>query len=136
MSIAYPEALLSRALNYLRSAERNLAEGLYDVACLEAEVAAQLALKAVIAKRGLEPPRTHSVRGLLSFIVGNGLFGEAVLGEVAEYAGRRRAELALLERAREAGQYGLRPPDAEEARIVVDTAREVVELARRLWGLG
>jgi len=111
-----------------------LREGLLDVACLEAEVAAQLAVKGVIVKLGFTPPRVHSVRRLLGFLMN--VLGEGEAKDlIREFIRNRRAMLIILERCREAGQYSSTPVDYEEARIAVEAAREVVSLAERVWGV-
>ena len=74
---------------------------MYDVAALEAEVAAQLALKALISKAGLEPPRLHSVRRLLAYVAE--VLGGSIDDSVRGFTRLKRKELIILERAREAG---------------------------------
>lgn len=101
------------------------------MAALEAEVAAQLALKALISKAGLEPPRLHSVRRLLAYVAE--VLGGSIDDSVREFTRLKRKELIILERAREAGQYGLVPVDREEAQIAVGIAVEVVRLVEKLW---
>jgi Uncharacterized conserved protein related to C-terminal domain of eukaryotic chaperone, SACSIN, COG2250 len=59
MSFDYAEVLLKRSLGYLEEAEYGFSRGHFDVCAVNAEIAAQLALKALIVKLGYEPPRTH-----------------------------------------------------------------------------
>jgi len=53
---------------FLNSAKGNITRRLYDVACFEAEQAAQLFLKAYILKFSGLVPRTHSIRILLGHL--------------------------------------------------------------------
>jgi len=126
---------MKRARAYLASAERNLGGGLYDIACVEAEIAAQLALKAVITRMGLSAPRVHSIRRLIAFITANTKTADAKV-MLEEYVRKNRTKLIVLERCREAGQYGALPVDEEEARVALEAAREVVALAERAWRMG
>lgn len=133
MSLEYAELLLKRARMYLESAKVNLDNGRFDVAVVEAEIAAQLALKALITKQGLEPLRTHAIRQLFSFILENRLLPSNVIYEIAGFMKTNREKLIILERARAIGQYGSYPVDKDEAEIAVNIAREVLEIVERYW---
>jgi HEPN domain-containing protein len=135
VSHEYAETLMRRASEYLLSAERNYDEGLYDIACVEAEIAAQLAIKAAIVKAGLSAPRVHSIRRLIAFIVEN-TEKEDIKKELLDYVRMNRAKLIVLERCREAGQYGMESTDREEAEIALEASREVIRLAKEIWELG
>jgi len=130
MSMYYAEVLLKRAREYLDSARRNLEQGLYGVAGVEAEIAAQLSLKALIVRLGLESPRTHSIRRLLSRL--RALLGREA-GIIDEFTREYRDKLIILERTWGAGQYGLESLDEYEARVAVETAEKVLRLVERLW---
>lgn len=129
----YVDLLRSRAKRYLESALNNLLSNRFDVAIVEAEIASQLALKALIAKIGFEPPRTHMVRQLFSFIIDNRLLPENMLNIIRNYVKKNREKLIILERARIVGQYGASDVDRDEAEIAVNTAREVLGVVEKLW---
>ena len=131
-SFDYAKDLFERAKEFFNAAKNSYANGFYNAAAVEAEIAAQLAVKAVIAKAGFEYPRTHSIRKLLSFIVENRLFNEDVLNEIREFIRVNRDKLILLERLREVGQYGRRVED-DEAKTAIEACEKVIELATRLW---
>lgn len=133
MSVEYAELLFSRAKRYLESAMDNLASGRFDVAIVEAEIAVQLALKALIVKLGFEPPRTHAVRQLFSFIVDNMLLPDNVLEDIRNFIRCNREKLIIVERARIAGQYGAFDVDYDEAEITVNSAKEVLDVVEKLW---
>ncbi len=136
MSVHYAQLLLSRARSYLESARDNVTKGRYDVAAVELEIAAQLAVKALIVKLGFEPPRTHSIRQLLSFIVSNRLLPEEYLLEVKEFVQRNRERLILLEHMRTIGQYGATQVEAEDVKSLIEVAERVIELVERYWRVG
>lgn len=133
MSIEYAELLLSRAKRYLESAMSNLVSNRFDVAIVEAEIAAQLALKAFIVKLGFEPPRTHMIRQLLSFIIDNKLLPDEVLEDIKNFIKRNREKLIIVERARIVGRYGASSIDYDEAEITVNSAKEVLNIVEKLW---
>jgi len=135
LSIEYARTLLKRAKDYLYSAEKNYVEGLYDVSIVEAEIASQLAIKSLIIKLGFEPPRTHRIRRLLSFIIENKLLDKDLINKLQVFIKTYRRDLIILERAREAGQYGSLSVDKEEAEIILNIAREVVRIAKELWSM-
>ncbi|AEA11544.1 HEPN domain protein [Thermoproteus uzoniensis 768-20] len=127
MSLEVAEEYLKRAEEYLKAARTLLGEGLYNAAAVSAEIAAQLSVKALLIKLGVEPPRTHAVRTLL------GVVAKYLGGEAADFAAQYRRELIILEDARSLGQYGVPGVDRERAEIAVKTAEAVVDLVKRLW---
>lgn len=52
----------------LRTAELALKEGIWNQACFHAQQCAEKALKALLASRGLAPPRTHKIADLISLL--------------------------------------------------------------------
>lgn len=135
LSSEYAELLLARARRYIESAKTNLASYRFDVAAVEAEIAAQPASKALMAKLGFETPRIHRIRELLSMIAGCGILPDGVSREVKEFVKKYREKLIILERARIAGQYGVGEVEQEEAEIAVETADEVIRLVEQYWRL-
>ena len=130
MSYQIAEEFLRRAKEYLRAAELTLYQGLYEVSALSSEVSAQLSLKALLYKLGVDPPRTHAIRELLSLVY-------AKTGEIriAEFTKERRERLIILENVRGKSQYGLPPVSRDEAEIAFTTAKEILELVESLWNL-
>ncbi len=61
--------LVRRAKEFLRTADFQLENGMYDLAIFNLEQALQLFLKAKILEYGAQYPRTRSVRYLLKFCV-------------------------------------------------------------------
>ncbi len=94
-------------------------------------IAAQLAVKALLIKLGIEPPRTHNIRSLLGLVVNR--LGGNVGEDVRDFVSSNRRELIILEDSRSLGQYGIPSIDRDRAEIAVKTAEAVVDLVRRLW---
>ncbi len=122
------ERLLEKGKNFFTSAKANLERGFYDVACFEADQAAQLTLKAYIQKLGGSVPRTHSIRRLL-----------AHLGSLTErkecvdnFASELRAGLITLEDAYLRARYAAERYVKEDAELCVRMAEEVIKLAESL----
>ncbi len=60
--------LIRRARDFLRTANFQMENEMYDLAVFNLEQALQLFLKAKILEYGAQYPRTHSVRYLLKFL--------------------------------------------------------------------
>ena len=74
-------------------------------------------------------PETHEIRKLLSLIY------DLTKDEgVAEFVKRRRGDLVLLEDARQRGQYFSYGLDREDAEACLNTAKDVIDLVKRVWG--
>lgn len=130
MSYDIAQEFLRRAKEYLQGSELTFEKGLYEVSALNSEVSAQLALKGLLFKLGVEPPRTHGIRELLSLIY-------AKLGEkkVSDFSRENRERLIILENIRGKSQYGLPPVSKDEAEIALITAKEIIKLVESLWNL-
>lgn len=130
MSGELAEILRSRALMYLRSAERSFREGDYDVAANEAEYAAQIYIKYMIYGVSGEEARGHDIRGLLSllaiFLKEQGFKEEAE--EISEYVRRRRRLLAELSEAHVRAMCSITRYDKESAGLLISVARELIEM--------
>ncbi|MGC9152632.1 MAG: HEPN domain-containing protein [Vulcanisaeta sp.] len=131
MSLDAAEDFMSRAKEYLIVARVSFERGFYNAAAVNAEIAAQLAVKALLIKLGIEPPRTHNIRSLLGLVVNQ--LGGNVGEEVRDFVSSNRRELIILEDSRSLGQYGIPSIDRDRAEIAVKTAEAVVDLVRRLW---
>ncbi len=133
MSYEYAYRLRQRAKRYLESAKDNFKAGRYDIAGLEAEISAQLILKGYIVYLGLEFPRTHSIRALLSFIVSKDIMSEDIADKLKDFARTHRNELIILERAREAGQYSFIDIDKDEAEVCLKIADKLFSIIEDVW---
>jgi HEPN domain-containing protein len=118
-----------RALEYLKGAEKALNENLYDVSGVLSQISAELAIKATIAFLGYSFPETHEIRRLLGF-----LSTIVMKEEIEEFVRQRRGELILLEDARVRGQYISYDLTKEDAEICLNTAKEIINLIRKVWG--
>jgi len=118
-----------RALEYLKGAEKALNENLYNVSGVLSQISAELAIKATIAFLGYSFPETHEIRGLLGF-----LSTIVMKEEIEEFVRQRRGELILLEDARFRGQYMSYDLTKEDAEICLNTAKETINLIRKVWG--
>ena len=121
---------MRKAKDYLKASELLFQQGLYDASALNSEVSAQLVLKGLLFKLGIEPPRTHAIRELLSLVY-------TKLGDrrVSDFTKDNREKLIILENIRGRSQYGLPPVSKDEAEIALITARERLELVESLWNL-
>lgn len=118
-----------RALEYLKGAEKALSENLYNVSGVLSQISAELAIKATIAFLGYSFPETHEIRRLLGF-----LSTIVMKEEIEEFVRQRRGELILLEDARVRGQYMSYDLTKEDAEICLNTAKEIINLIRKVWG--
>ncbi|MFP3202316.1 MAG: HEPN domain-containing protein [Sulfolobus sp.] len=118
-----------RALEYLKGAEKALNENLYNVSGVLSQISAELAIKATIAFLGYSFPETHEIRRLLGF-----LSTTVMKEEIEEFVRQRRGELILLEDARVRGQYMSYDLTKEDAEICLNTAKEIINLIRKVWG--
>ncbi|MFP3260580.1 MAG: HEPN domain-containing protein [Sulfolobus sp.] len=118
-----------RALEYLKGAEKALNENLYNVSGVLSQISAELAIKATIAFLGYSFPETHEIRRLLGF-----LSTIVMKEEIEEFVRQRRGELLLLEDARVRGHYMSYDLTKEDAEICLNTAKEIVNLIRKVWG--
>ena len=124
------EVFEGRARAFLAAARDSLKAGRFDVACLEAEQAAQLAIKAALIRIGGAVPRSHSLRRILASL------GTAVgaVEKASRFVREWRAELLALEDAYLRSRYGVEIYSREEAEICLSIAREVVEWVASLVG--
>ncbi|WP_245522565.1 HEPN domain-containing protein [Vulcanisaeta distributa] len=133
MSLDAAEDFMRRAEEYMVVAWVSFERSFYNAAAVNAEIAAQLSIKALLIKLGIEPPRTHNIRSLLG-LVANQLGGNAG-EEVRAFVSNNRRELIILEDSRSLGQYGMLSVDRDRAEIALRTAESIIELVRRLWSL-
>ncbi|MCS6770205.1 MAG: HEPN domain-containing protein [Candidatus Caldarchaeum sp.] len=107
--------LIRKSRGFLETAEQQIHMGLYDLAAFSLEQALQLHLKAKPLEKGVEFPRTHSVRRLLE------MFAE-LTGDKTIYTllNNCMMELGVLEDAYISSRYGVREFRKEEAQKLVE----------------
>ena len=132
MSIESALTLCKRSFYFLESAKSNYRRGYYDVACVEAEIADQLLVKALYNLMGYEHPRSHRIRELLSSLAMQ-IDDTEISKAIRQYIRDRRKELIILEDSRRMGQYDLLMIDHDRAPIAMETANEVYEMLKNIW---
>ena len=136
MSGEYPRLLAKRADAMLSLARELYERGLYDIAVLNAEFAAQLYAKALLYRVTGEEWRGHNIRQLLGALVlalrEQKLFEEAE--EVERFVRGFRRFLAELEEAHTRAVYGVYEYSGEQARMLIEVAERVIELLKRVEG--
>ncbi len=110
-----PVDWLERAKKFLRSAQRNLEAGDYEIACFDSHQAAELALKGLHISRFGSRPYTHDLIALAEPL---GFSHEFLLALTSFYAPSRYPESAVT------FNEGV-------ARRCVETAREVLKFVER-----
>ncbi|WP_243678253.1 HEPN domain-containing protein [Vulcanisaeta distributa] len=127
MSLDAAEDFMRRAEEYMVVARVSFERGgFYNAAAVNAEIAAQLSIKALLIKLGIEPPRTHNIRLLLGGLVANQLGGSAG-EEVRAFVSSNRRELIILEDSRGGlGQYGMPSVDRDRAEIALGIAESII----------
>ncbi|BAB65812.1 HEPN domain-containing protein [Sulfurisphaera tokodaii] len=130
MSYDIAEEFLRRAKDYLRASELLFQQGFYDASALNSEVSAQLSLKGLLYKLGVEPSRTHGIRELLSLVYTR-------LGDerIRDFIRDNREKLIILENIRGKSQYGLPPVSKDEAEIALFITKEILKIVESLWNL-
>jgi len=132
---------LSLAENYIRKARNRLAvlsvlveAGDFSDVVRESQEAVELALKGMLRRQGIEPPKWHDVGGLLTQHAVR--FPEPVRGRLERLA----ADSAWLREERELAFYGdvdfipSEEYDRADAERAVEAARFAVESAEALLG--
>ncbi|MBO3769604.1 MAG: HEPN domain-containing protein [Candidatus Brockarchaeota archaeon] len=110
------KAFFTRALESFKSEE-------YDLAAFLSEQAVQLYLKSLLLEKIGDYPRTHSILTLLSIIK-----KIPECKNLANLLEEKRTQLGLLEDAYIASRYLVKEYAREDAEILVNIAREVLEL--------
>ena len=124
------EHLLRRSREFYETAILQLEKGFYGLAAFSLEQSLQLFLKAKILKRGIDYPRTHSIRRL-----------SEILSEVVEreksnvlrkLVDRYSLELAFIEDAYITSKYIPREFRREEVLRLKGVVDEVIEVVSRI----
>ncbi|MGQ9469689.1 MAG: HEPN domain-containing protein [Nitrososphaerales archaeon] len=125
-SIDEVEALLARSERFINLAFICIKQGIYDLACFNAQQATQLLLKALTLKKLGYILRTHSVRELI------GTLAEQLNAqELSEYVKIHRLELTVLEDAYISSRYFVKEFTKEDAEECIRIAKEVIEIVQR-----
>ena len=120
------EHLAKRADEFLKTADYQAHEGMYALAIFSLEQALQLFLKSRLLFHGVEYPRTHSVRRLLSALAE--VVGEASGSRIKRLLRERVVELSFLEDAYISSRYFLKDFGFEEYRKVRNLVEEVIKV--------
>lgn len=122
------EKLLDRSKKFKDAAEFHFSRGDYDLAAFNIEQSLQLFLKAKLLEKGAES-KTHTLRRLFL------LLGEILRnpGEFKKFADEKALEFASLEDAYITARYFPRDFEKEEARKLLDFAKEVEEQVGRAF---
>lgn len=123
------ERLLERSRKFKDAADFHFSRGDFDLSAFNLEQSLQLFLKAKLLEKGIEFPKTHTVRKL--FI----LLGKALnRSEIFREFGRKRAlEFASLEDAYITARYFSREFEKEEVERLKEFVREVEEFVGKAF---
>ena len=127
--------LLKRAGSFLKTAELRLKWGDYDLACLDAEQALQLYLKAVLLELFGFPTRTHGILEHLSLLRRelSTTQHSSLAEELSSLVKEKRAIIDLLDESYIEGRYGLAEGYTKElAEQAIKTARQVINLLEKI----
>ncbi len=121
-----------RAKTFLEEAESLLARGKYDIACFNAEQAAQLYLKALTLRLLGYIPRARRAREILGMISKalKEMGREDLKRRVEDLVENARRDLRELEDAYVGSRYLLRTYDREDAVRCIEVAKKVFEICR------
>lgn len=117
-----------RALEFLETSKFQEREGFYGLACFSLEQALQLFLKSRLLLRGVDYPRTHSVRRLIEILIE--VTDEACSRGLKELSVKHELELALLEDSYITSRYVIRDFSKEEVRRLMSVVEEVMKYVR------
>ncbi len=110
-----------------------LGRGEFDLACFEAEQAAQLYIKSVLMKLVGEAPRIHGISNHLSRLYSAIRDEHADLaGEVADLSSSMRRQIWFLEESYFLGRYGLVDYSEEDGKECVESAEAIIKLMKKV----
>ncbi len=125
--------LRERALSMLEGAKWRFNRGEYDLACFEAEQAAQLYVKSLLLRVCGVAPRVHRLSELLGRLYSALREDfEDVAGELANFTSSFRRSVWFLEESYYRGRYGYVEYSKEDGRECIDTAEKLINLLRRV----
>jgi len=114
----------------IKSAERSLINGDFDIAAFMADQAVQLYLKSVILELSGEMPRVHVIRQLM-YILKELLNKRSAIDK---FVRENRSLFIRLEETYISSRYMPREYEREEAEELVNFAKEVIEFVRSIKG--
>ncbi|MCS7138666.1 MAG: HEPN domain-containing protein [Crenarchaeota archaeon] len=120
--------LLERSRKFKDAAEFHFSRGDYDLAAFNIEQSLQLFLKAKLLEKGVEFPKTHTLRKL--FILLGDMLNRSE--EFKNFANEKILEFSSLEDAYVTARYFPRDFEKEEALKLLCFAEEVKELIGRV----
>ena len=124
------EHLLRRSREFYETAILQLEKGFYGLAAFSLEQSLQLFLKAKVLEKGVDYPRTHSIRRLLEIL------SEVVEREISnvlrELVDKYSLELASIEDAYITSKYIPREFRREEVLRLRGVVDEVIEVVSRI----
>jgi len=121
--------MLKKSKMFLNSAKGNIERKLYDVACFDADQAAQLFLKAYTLKFSGVVPRTHSIRKLLGHLASVPKVDKKT---IIKFVSERRSDLMMLEDAYLRSRYSSEAYNRQDAQKCIEVAEKVIELVGRV----
>jgi len=120
---------LKKSEMFLNSAKGNITRKLYDVACFDADQAAQLFLKAYTLKFSGYMPRTHSIRTLLGHLASVPKIDKKTINK---FASEHRSDLIMLEDAYMRSRYFGEEYNRQDAQKCVEVAEKVIQLVKKV----
>ncbi|MEM1575280.1 MAG: HEPN domain-containing protein [Nitrososphaerota archaeon] len=123
------EKLLERSKKFKDAAEFHFSRGDYDLAAFNIEQSLQLFLKAKLLQKGVEFPKTHTLRKLFL------LLGEILkkFEEFKKFESEKSLEFASLEDAYITARYFPRDFEKEEVEKLKNFLKEVENLIERYF---
>ena len=125
--------LRERAISMLEGAKWRFSRREYDLACFEAEQAAQLYVKSLLLRLCGAAPRAHRLSELLGRLY-SALREDFkdVAEELARFTSSSRRSVWFLEESYYRGRYGYVEYSEEDGRECIDTAEKLIDLLRRV----
>ncbi len=125
--------LRGRAISMLEGAKWRFGRGEYDLACFEAEQAAQLYVKYLLLRLCGVAPRAHRLSELLGRLY-SALREDfkGVAEELANFISTHRRSVWFLEESYYRGRYGYVEYAEDDGRECIDTAEKLINLLRRV----
>jgi len=117
--------LLRRSKEFLETAQYQADKGFYDLAVFSLEQALQLFLKSKILAKGINYPRTHSVRELLEIL--SEIASEKEKPIIKNELQKHLLELGMLEDAYITSRYIMREFTKEETLKLTKTVKEIMK---------
>ena len=119
------EHLLKRSREFLETAKYQIGKGFYALTALSLEQALQLFLKSKMLAKGIDYPRTHSVRTLLEILMD--LSSEKEKLVIKNLLENYLLELGILEDAYITSRYVMREFKREEVEKLMRVVEEVMK---------